>query len=468
MKSEKKQTKRTGNELKAIFKSYDELYAEGKKLREKCPRTSHAEWKPPKNRPDPLSQLKESSKGRIPELIPIRYARMLQSPFTLYRGSAMSMASDLASTPATGLRVQACGDAHLCNFGAYATPERRVIFDLNDLDETLPAPWEWDIKRLAASFVHACRSNGFKKAVARDMALSCVRLYRQSMAEFSEMSTLAVWYACTDVESLIAMAKDKETQKRVQKRLAEGRNKAVHEGLFPKLVSADGATPKIKDDPPLIYHPREHKQKGFADIFRKAFADYRESLPEHIRVVLDRFKFLDVALKVVGVGSVGTACAVVLLMANENDSLFLQVKEAGPSVLEPYAGKSQFASHGKRIVLGCRLMQAASDIFLGWTQSETGRHFYIRQLKDVKISPVVDVFPPPVMEQYAELCGRTLAHGHASTGDSVKIAGYMGKSDTFDEAIADFSVAYADQGEQDHEVLKKAVRAGNLEVADIG
>ena len=449
----------------AIFRSYSELYALGKSLRHKCPRHSHAEWKPTQNRLDPLLLLKESSKGRIPELLPIRNGRMMQSPFTFYRGAGLNMAADLAVTPITGLRVQACGDAHLCNFGVYATPERRVIFDVNDLDETLPAPWEWDVKRLAASFVLACRSNGFNKSDARDTALSCVRSYRLSMAEFSQMRALDVWYATGELEKIIASVKDKETQARMRKRLAKARSQTVLEHLYPELVVTDGSAPKIKDDPPLIYHHKVQKQKGFADLFWKAFAAYRETLPEYRRILLDRFKLMDIAIKVVGVGSVGTACAVMLFMANEKDPLFLQVKEAGSSVLEPYAGKSQYANHGQRVVSGCQLMQSASDLFLGWTEGQFGRHYYVRQLKDMKIKPLVEIFTPIEMEQYAEHCGRTLARAHARSGEPAKISGYMGKADTFDEAIADFSVAYADQSERDHDVLKKAVRNGKLEVA---
>ena len=464
----KKKIKQTASRMKRIFKSYAELYADGKRLREHCPRTSHAEWKAPRNRLDPLVLLKESGKGRIPELLPIRHSRMLQSPFTFYRGAALNMASDLAVTPATGLRVQACGDAHLCNFGIYATPERRVIFAINDLDETLPAFWEWDVKRLAASFVLACRSNSFHKGIARDTALSCVRSYRMSMAEFSHMRTMEVWYASTEVEKMIADTKDREAKKRLQKRLADARAKGVLEHLYPKLVGTKGNTPTIKDAPPLIYHGHEYKQKGFVKGFWRAFAAYRESLPEHRRVLLDRFKPTDIAIKVVGVGSVGTACAILLLMASEEDPLFLQIKEAGRSVLEPYVGKSQYANHGQRVVMGCHLMQSASDVFLGWTEGQFGRHFYVRQLKDMKIKLLVEVFTPGVMVQYAELCGRSLASAHARSGESAKIAGYMGKADTFDEAIADFSIAYADQSERDHDSLKKAVRAGKLEVADVG
>ncbi|MCI0456038.1 MAG: DUF2252 domain-containing protein [Gemmataceae bacterium] len=436
----------------------------GKSLRDKCPRGAHAAWQVPHDRPDPLHLLEESSKGRILELIPIRYGRMLQSPFTFYRGAALNMAADLATTPASGLRVQACGDCHLCNFGAFATPERRVIADINDLDETLPAPWEWDVKRLAASFVLACRNNGHSEDEARDAVLACVRSYRERMAEFSQMRILDIWYASIDLEQLIATVKDKETRKRGQQRLEKARQRSVLEHDFPELVTTAGMTPTIKENPPLIYHPREQGREEFDATVQKAFAGYRESLPEHRRLLLDRYKVMDIAFKVVGVGSVGTACAVLLLMASEKDPLFLQVKEARPSVLEAYAGKSVYANHGQRVVIGYQLMQSASDLFLGWTEGHRGRHLYVRQLKDMKIKPLVELFTPGVMLQYAEVCGWILARAHARCGEPTKISGYLGKSDRFDEAIADFSIAYADQSERDHETLTTAVRAGKLEV----
>jgi uncharacterized protein (DUF2252 family) len=441
-----------------------ELYQMGKCLRDKCPRASHAEWKASDDRTDPVELLEQANIGRIPELIPIRYGRMLQSPFTFYRGAALNMAVDLANTPTSGLRVQACGDCHLLNFGSYATPERRVIFDINDLDETLPAPWEWDVKRLAASFVLACRDNGFSEDCARDAVLSCVRSYREHMAEFSDMRALDVWYSAIDVEKLIPNIGDKEARKRFTKRLAKARARSVLEHDFPSLVHLEGLEPTIKDNPPLIYHPHEQRQEELMASVQTIFADYRETLPEDRRVLLDRFKLMDAAIKVVGVGSVGTYCGVMLLMAGDKDPLFLQVKQARPSVLEAGAGKSVHANHGQRIVTGCRLMQSASDLFLGWAEGREGRQFYIRQLKDMKIKPLVELFTPSFMMQYAELCGWTVARAHARSGEPAKISGYLGKSDVFDEAIADFSIAYADQSERDHEVLMKAVRAGRLEV----
>jgi uncharacterized protein (DUF2252 family) len=441
-----------------------ERLAMGKSLRDKCPRTAHAAWLPPPSRPDPLALLEESSKGRIPQLIPIRYGRMMQTPFTFFRGAALNMAADLAALPATGMRVQAGGDAHLLNFGAFATPERRVIFDTNDLDETLPAPWEWDVKRLAASFILACRNNRFSEDTARDTVLASVRSYREHMAEFSEMRAIDVWYATIDVDKMVPVIEDEVARKRAQKMLAKVRDRNVLEHEFPELVTTAGMAPQIKENPPLIYHRREQGREEFLANVQQAFDQYRQTLAEDRRVLLDRYKLMDIAIKVVGVGSVGTWCAVALLMADEHDPLFLQIKEARASVLEAYAGTSTHANHGQRVVVGTRLMQSASDLFLGWTESKLGRHFYIRQLRDMKIKMPVEVFTATVMRQYAEVCGWTLARAHARSGDPAMISGYLGKSDRFDKAIADFSVAYANQSERDHEVLMQAVRSGKLEV----
>jgi uncharacterized protein (DUF2252 family) len=466
-KPSKEGAQEPGTKASPAFKPHpspDELYEAGKRLRDKCPRASHAVWKAPDNRPDPIQLLEESSKGRIPQLIPIRYGRMLQTPFTFFRGAALNMAADLAGTPASGLRVQACGDCHLLNFGAFATPERRVIFDINDLDETLPAPWEWDLKRLAASFVLACRSNGFSEGRARDAALACVGSYRQRMAEFSDMRALDVWYAALDVEKLLPTIKDKEARNRAQQRLAKARARSVLEHDFPSLAEVAGGPPTIKENRPLIYHWKGVAREEHMANAQKAFADYRETLPEYRRVLLDRFKLVDIAIKVVGIGSVGTACWVMLLMAGERDPLFLQVKEARPSVLEAYAGKGIHPNNGQRVVFGVHLMQSASDLFLGWTVGKHGRHFYIRQLKDMKIKPLVELFTPSVMIQYAELCGWALARAHARSGEPAKISGYLGKGDKFDKAIAAFSIAYADQSERDHATLMKAARAGRLKV----
>ena len=389
----------------------------------------------------------------------------MQSPFTFYRGAALNMAADLATTPVTGLRVQACGDCHLLNFGFFATPERREIFALNDLDETLPGPWEWDVKRLATSFVLACRNNGFSERSAREVALSCVRSYRACMAESSRMPFLDVWYAHVDVETLLPSIKDEQTRKRAQKRLSKARHRSVIEDDFPKFAQAAGGQAQIKDDPPLIYHLRED-QSDMMDEVQQAFARYRDTLQEDRQFLLDHYQLRDLAIKVVGVGSVGTRCGIMLLLANERDPLFLQIKEARSSVLEAYAGKSTFHNHGQRVVNGSRLMQSASDLFLGWVVGRTGRHFYVRQLNDMKIKVLVELFNASAMTQYADLCGRTLAMGHARSGDASRICGYLGKGDTFDEAIAAFAVAYADQSERDYDLLRKAVRAGKLEIEE--
>jgi uncharacterized protein (DUF2252 family) len=444
--------------------SRKELLAKGKALRDKCPRKSHSDWNPPKDRPDPVALIKEGDKDRLAELLPLRHARMLQSPFTFYRGAALNMAQDLAHLPATGVHVQCCGDAHLGNFRGFGTPERHVNFDIHDLDETLPAPWEWDVKRLATSFVVACRDNGFSKGCAEDSLLTCVRSYREHMAEYSEMDALDVWYAKLDADKLVANMQDAEARHVVRKRLAKERARGALEHDFPKLVHSAGELLRIKENPPTIYHPKKERHAFFPQDALEAFSHYRETLPASTRVLLERYEFKDIAVKVVGVGSVGTRCFVLLLMADEKAPLFLQVKEARSSVLEAYAGKSAFRHHGERVVNGHRMMQSASDIFLGWTTSPEGRHFYIRQMRDVKVKPIIENFTPSFMVQFAEWCGHTLARAHARSGDAAVISGYLGKSDAFDEAIAVFSVAYADQTERDHAALEKAVRNGRLEV----
>ena len=435
-----------------------ELYAMGEQLRKKCPRGTHAAWTPAKGRPDPVQLVREADEGRIGDLVPLRHGRMMASPFTFYRGAALNMAADLATTPATGVYVQACGDAHLGNFRGFATPERRLVFDIHDLDETLPAPWEWDLKRLATSFVVASRANGLDKAAAEDAVLACARSYRERMAEYSTMSALDVWYARLDADVMIAKIKDPVFRKRVEKRIATETGRSALEYDFPRMAKADGERVAIRDDPPTIYHWRDRGAAQFDAAIRDAFARYRDTLPDERRVLLDRYEFKDTAIKVVGVGSVGTWCAVLLMMAGETDPLFLQVKEARASVLEAYAGKSVYANHGQRVVAGHRLMQSASDIFLGWTKGVAGRHFYIRQLRDAKIKAKVETFRAAEMRVFAEWCGHSLARSHARSGDAAVIAGYLGGSDRFDAALANFCAAYADQTERDHAALKKAVR----------
>ncbi len=397
------------------------------------------------------------------QLVPLRHGRMLQSPFAFFRGAALNMAADLAGTPATGIHVQACGDCHLMNFGAFATPERRIIFDINDLDETLPAPWEWDLKRLATSFVLACRDNGLSEEDGRDAALACVQSYREHMAEFSELSELDIWYASIDSETLFSKIKDEETIERVKKRLAKAREHNVLEHDFPQLASVTGGKPMIRDNPPLIYHPQSPDREELMTRVCASFEKYSDTLQADRKQLLSRFQLVDAALKVVGVGSVGTYCFILLLMASEDDPLFLQVKQARPSVLEPYAGKSPYTNHGERIVNGHRLMQSASDIFLGWVEGDAGRHYYVRQLRDMKIKPLVEIFTASVMCEYAEACGWALAHAHARSGDPSTISGYLGKNDSFDKALADFAKAYADQTEIDYDAFRKSIRSGRLE-----
>jgi hypothetical protein len=444
------------------LRSYAERYAAGKALRNACPRKAHAEWTAPAGRPDAVELILSAEKGRLPDLLPLRHGRMVRSAFTFYRGAALTMASDLASTPSTGIRVQCCGDAHLCNFGGFATPERRILFAINDLDETLPAPWEWDLKRLAASFVVGCRDNGVRETAAKDVATTCVRSYRESMAEFSRMKTLELWYYALWAEDMISTIRDPGFRQRVVSRIEKERIKSAAEEIFPKLVEHKGEMPVIRDQLPTIFHAEGHTPGQVHKFVLDAFHGYRSTLPAALQSLFDRYEMRDAAIKVVGVGSVGTACFVILFMASEEDPLFLQVKEARASVLEPYTSPSVFPNHGQRVVNGYRLMQPASDMFLGWTRGARGRDFFIRQLRDIKISVRVETFGAGEMDLYATWCGRALALSHARSGSSAMLSGYMGKSDAFDRAIADFSVAYAGQNEKDHTALDRAVRSGKV------
>ena len=440
----------------------DEAYALGRKLREACPRSSHADWKAARDRPDPVDLVLRAEKGRLTELLPLRHGRMARSPFTFYRGAALTMASDLAATPVTGLRVQCCGDAHLSNFGGFATPERRVIFSINDLDETLPAPWEWDLKRLAASFVVASRDNGLNGGTSKDAVTTCVRSYRESMAEFSELKMLELWYLALDLEDLVAGIKDPAFRQRAVRRLQKERAKSIAHDIFPKLAEHKGDTPIIKDQLPTIFHAKGHTPGEVEEVVHDALASYRTTLAPPQQKLLDQYELRDAAIKVVGIGSVGTRCWVLLFTAAEDDHLFLQVKEARDSVLEPYAGASHYPNQGQRIVDGYRLMQPASDVFLGWG---VGPHadYFVRQLRDIKISVRVETLGRDEMELFARWCGRALALSHARSGAAVQISGYVGKSDAFDRALVSFGVAYADQNEKDHAALKRAIRTGKVE-----
>jgi uncharacterized protein (DUF2252 family) len=443
-------------------RSREERKSAGKKLRDACPREAHAIWKSPAGRPDPVSLVVEGDRGRIPELLSLRHGRMALSPFTFYRGSALNMAVDLATTPSTGVRVQCCGDAHLGNFRGMGTPERRIIFAINDLDETLPAPWEWDLKRLAASFVVACRNNSLSESTARDSVLTCVRSYREHMREFSDMNPMDLWHFAVDSQMLLASMDDPEFRKRALKRIEKERTRSVEEDLFPTFKQATGKTPVIEDKLPTIFHWKGHSPGKIHPIVEEGFALYRDSLAPSIRALLDNYELRDAAVKVVGVGSVGTTCAVLLLTDGDGNPLVLQLKEARASVLEAYAGKSVYPNHGQRVVNGQRLMQPVSDIFLGWTKSKAGRHFYVRQLRDIKIKFAVETFGKAEMLVDAAWSGHTLALSHARSGDPAMISGYLGKGDVFDKAIEAFSVAYADQNDEDYAALKRAISSGKL------
>lgn len=457
-----------GNKARADegYRPVAERRAAGKALREAVPRSSHRAWVPPPGRQDPVELLLASSAGRLPQLVPIRFARMAQSPFTFYRGGAALMAADLAATPVSGPRVQACGDAHLMNFGGFATPERNLIFDINDLDETLPAPWEWDVKRLAASLVIAARDLRLTADEALAAARDTVRSYRERMDAYAGMRALEVWYDRIDLDRVMKSLPRERDRERLQKRLAATRQKNQPEYLFPKLVEHRGALPVIKDEPPLIFHPTAAEAPGLRSGFRSALAQYRASLPEHVALLFDRFRLADVAIKVVGIGSVGTHCSIALLMADDHDPLFLQVKQALPSVLAPHAGPSRHANQGQRVVAGARLMQAASDLFLGWLQGENGKHFYVRQLRDMKISALLVGWDFAALQSYGRLCGWALARAHARSGDAAMLAGYLGQGATFDEAVADFAVAYAEQNERDYMSFVTAIREGRVPVAE--
>jgi uncharacterized protein (DUF2252 family) len=386
---------------------------------------------------------------------------MMQSPFAFYRGAAAIMASDLAHTPTPGIRALACGDCHLMNFGGFGTPERRIIFDINDFDETLPAPWEWDLKRLATSFVLAGRNNGLKDVDSREAALRCVQSYREHMKCYAEMGVLEMWYQRMD--NMVALIKRKKWKNIVQRQIDKASSRTVAEDDFPKLASIKNGKVRIKDNPPLIFHQTEVGAAEYDRLVKEAFRCYRETLPDDLKTLVDRYEVKDVAVKVVGVGSVGTRCAILLMMTGDDDPLFLQVKEVHESVLEPYAGKSVYPNCGQRVVAGQRLMQAASDMFLGWTE-QWGRHFYVRQLRDIKIEPLVEIFDSRALADYGEWCGWALARAHAKSGDAAMISGYLGNSTRFDDAVSNFAIAYADQNERDYHALLDAIRAGKIEV----
>jgi uncharacterized protein (DUF2252 family) len=447
----------------------------GKAARAKVPRQSHEVFDPPPDRPDPVALLQEQESSRVPELVPVRHGRMMASPFSYFRGAALPMASDLAATPVSGLAVQACGDAHLSNFGIFGSAERRLVFDVNDFDETLPGPWEWDVKRLAASLEVAARASGFAGKKRREIVQATVASYRQAMRDFASMTNLAVWYAHADVDQLQAQLQEQlKTPQRtlIGKGLAKARTRDSLQELAKLTRTVDGRA-RIISDPPLLVPvdellPKQADRKAFMSQLADLIARYRRTLETDRRYLLDQFEFADMARKVVGVGSVGTRCWILLMLGrDESDPLFLQVKEAEESVLSRFIGASKYANQGQRVVAGQRLMQASSDIFLGWQRTEAGldghqRDFYVRQLRDWKFSLDIETMVPRGMALYGQLCGWTLARAHARSGDRIAIAAYLGGSDVFDQAIARFAAAYADQNERDYDALRAAVASGRI------
>jgi uncharacterized protein (DUF2252 family) len=439
--------------------SVEERMALGKAIRDKVSRPSQAKWQPAADRENPVSILKRSNEDRIHDLLPIRYGRMRRSPFAFFRGAAAIMAADLATTAVTQLRVQLCGDCHLLNFGGYGSPERRIVFDINDFDETLNGPWEWDVKRLATSVVLAGRELGLKNGQCCEAARATVASYRIHMREYAYMRALDAWYSHLEAGLLIEEAKSAENKK-YWRGLIEKATQQTDIRVFPKLTREKNGKRRFVDNPPLVYHPHDIGQIGIH--VRELFLRYRHTLPEERRVILDRYHVIDIARKVVGVGSVGTRCDVALLMASETDPLFIQLKQALPSVLSPHAGTSRYKNHGERVVTGQRMLQAATDVFLGWARDDRGHDYYFRQLRDMKMKFDLTSMTKTQWLEYVQICGWTLARAHARTGASARIGGYMGKNASFDQAIEEFAVAYADQTERDHALLVKAIRAGRL------
>ena len=463
------------DELKAIsHPTAEERAASGKAAREQAPRSSHGEWEPAPDRRDPVDLLEEQAASRVQELVPIRYGRMLASPFTFFRGAAYPMAADIAHAPRTGLDVQLCGDAHLSNFGAFAAPDRQLVFSINDFDETLPGPFEWDVKRLVASFAVAGRDRGFDAKRRRSINRTVTRSYREAIRDLAGSRNLDLWYSridVGDVATLFAQRATGKQMKRFERNVAKARSKTSLRALA-KLTEIVDGEPRIRSDPPLIV-PIEDllggvEGDGLAEFIRGTVRSYRRSLAPDRRFLLERFRYVHAARKVVGVGSVGARAWIVLMLGRDTDDpLFLQLKEAQASVLEPFLGKSAFKQHGQRVVEGQRLIQAASDIMLGWIrvtdQEDVSRDYYLRQLWDGKGSAVIEEMEPQTMTMYAEVCGHALARAHARSGDAIAIASYLGGGESFDRALASFAEAYADQNERDYRLLRDAVVSGRLE-----
>ncbi|MBR1086291.1 DUF2252 domain-containing protein [Bradyrhizobium manausense] len=447
---------------KNVIRTVEQRRKAGRLLRGGCPRASHASTGVGRGKKrDIVAMIKASNQDRVETLIPIRHGRMLQSEFAFFRGTAALQAHDLAGTPSSGITVQSCGDCHLMNFGGFATPERNLVFDINDFDETFPAPFEWDLKRLAASFVIAARWRGFRPDQAKEIAAEAARSYRKSMREHAGRGILEGWYAkitLEDVRSVFGV--NEQARRHVDKKAAEAQRQ-TNEHVANKITAPTSrGRLRIVDQPPLLYHAdkRDVNERTLAEFFKQ----YRNTLAEERRMLFDRFELVDAAVKVVGVGSVGTRCYVALFLAAPDDPLFLQVKEARRSVLEPHQRHSPAAHNGQRVVTGQRLMQCSSDIFLGWSRGPGGRDFYVRQLRDMKVAPEVEALTPRMMRAYATLCGQALARAHDKAGDAATVAGYLGGSDEFDEAIAEYAVAYADQAARDYASFVNAVRAGEL------
>jgi uncharacterized protein (DUF2252 family) len=453
-----------------------ERAARGRSERVHVPRSTHAEWEPVPDRPDPVALLEEQARLRVPELVPIRYGRMLLSPLAFFRGAAYVMASDLAQARRTALQVELSGDAHLSNFGIYAAPDRRLVFSLNDFDEALPGPFEWDVKRLVASFAVAGRERGFAEEERRSVNLAAARSYREAMRDFARMRTLDVWYARLELDEIVQRWGREVRAKRLQRieRSVAKRRAKDHLRAFAKLTEIADGERRIVNDPPLIVPIEElvpaDQQERLAETVRQIFRSYRRTLVVDRRQLLERFRYGHAARKVVGVGSVGMQAWILLLLGrHDDDPLFLQLKEAQASVLEPFLGKSGFANHGRRVVEGQRLTQAARDVLLGWTHARdvdgsVERDYYVRQLWDGKASASIDAMDPETMAVYAEICGWTLAHAHARSGDPVALAGYLGRGDALDRALASFAETYADQNERDFAALEAAAAAGRITV----
>ncbi|WP_194814749.1 DUF2252 domain-containing protein [Nocardia sp. XZ_19_385] len=436
--------------------------ADGRAERKQVPRSAHAEWRTPKRRGNPVAILEKQAKTRVPDLVPIRYARMATGPFPFYRGAPAIMAADLAAGPRTDLVVQLCGDAHLSNFGLFASPERQLVFDVNDFDETLPGPFEWDVKRLAASVVVATRANGGTDTEAQAAALAGVRGYREAMRRLAELDAMTVWYERTDAQMVEDLMHTVQFRKGAAKMIADARARTSAQALHKLTEPGPDGMPRIRNRDPFVVETTDAEKTGI-DV---AYLDYRRTIAEERRPLLHRYRLVDSARKVVGVGSVGTRCYILLLEDLYTGSpLFLQAKQAEASILAPYLKPSRYRHQGHRVVYGQRLMQATSDIFLGWASALEKRHYYVRQLRDMKGSVVLEEMPVPVLTAYAELCGATLARAHARSGDRVAIAAYLGGGDVFDNAIAEFALAYADQTLADHQTMLDAIESGRIKAA---